>query len=147
MIAEHRRSSVRLVLVIGLALFAMRFTEAACTAQDLPPNYYHDFRGRPLPAEWTPFPADEEGFLQVEPPGLRITLPKAYRHPTGGVGVKTIARIRGDFEVTATVEIIDLEPPPKGSGAGVGVSVDTPTKSEQLRRVVGAKGKHAILWT
>jgi ABC-type spermidine/putrescine transport system permease subunit II len=131
----------------ALCLIPVSSPTMAQGADELPADYYHDFRGRPLPAEWTPVPGKGEGFLQFEPEGLRLTLPKNYRHPPGGVGVKTLAGLRGDFEVTATVEILNLETPPKGSGAGVGVAVDTPTKSEQLRRVVGAKGNHSLLWT
>jgi hypothetical protein len=110
-------------------------------------TFEHSFRGRPLPAELTPYQVDDDSLLRFEPEGLRITFPKKYKHPAGGVGVQTSTVLRGDFDVTATVEIIELERPPTGSGAGVGLSVNASERGEQLRRVVGANGRNNILRT
>jgi hypothetical protein len=120
---------------------------ATARGQEPPFDFRHDFRGKPLPTELKKFQVNQEGLLKFEPQGLRITLPKKYVHPLNGVGVASSTVIHGDFEVTATVEVIDLEPPKGGPGAGVGLSVDAPTKQQQLRRVVGAKGRHSIMWT
>ena len=38
-------------------------TTIAQGADDLPPDYYHDFRGRPLPALWTPVPPEAEALV------------------------------------------------------------------------------------
>jgi hypothetical protein len=127
---------------------AIVFVGVAHAQDDWKTQFAHDFRGRTLPPGMEAYQATEDGLLRLEPDGLRITLPRTYMHKSGGVGVRWPAFIQGDFEATTTVEIIELEPPPKGSGAGIGISVSAgPSKGEQLRRVVGAKGKHALLRT
>lgn len=110
-------------------------------------EFYHDFRGRPLPPELVLYQAVASNLVQIEPEGLRITLPADFRHPAGGVGVRTTFAVRGDFEATATVEIVHLEPPPRGAGAGIGIAIDASGKGTQLRRVIGAKGNPSLLST
>jgi hypothetical protein len=109
--------------------------------------FHHDFRGQPLPADMTPWHVEDDAKLGFEPQGLRITLPVGYIHPFNGLGVKTSVDLRGDFEVTATVEILKVDTPPAGPGAGVGLSVEAADKGEQLRRVVAPLGDHQLLAT
>jgi len=54
--------------------------------------------------------------------GLRVLLP-ADRNDKGPVGVATKLRLRGDFEITASFEIIDVPRPAAGFGAGVSLFV------------------------
>ena len=48
----------------------------------------------------------------------RITLPATYIHPWGGVGFQTAIAVAGDFEITATVDILHADRPPTGIGVG-----------------------------
>ena len=122
------RSRIRFRPLFGLGLLLFAFTASVRGADDLPPNYYHDFRGRPLPAELTRFQVNDN-LLQFEPQGLRITFPKTYGHPLGGVGVET-GKAQGDFDITATVEVLSLEPPKGGPGMAVWTLRWTPRRSK-----------------
>src|SRR5262249_25623501 len=63
---------------------------------------------------------DPEGkFLKAEPEGMRITLPATFVHPFGGIGYLIEQGFQGDFEVTATVEVLHADPPQTGYGVGV----------------------------
>jgi predicted RNA-binding Zn-ribbon protein involved in translation (DUF1610 family) len=130
------------VVTASALLLWSSFTPAQEAA---PVDFYHDFRGRPLPPELPLFQVEDNTFVRSDPAGLRITLPRTYRHPPNGVGCRASFTIRGDVDVTATVELLDVEAPPKGVGAGVGLSVETASAGVQLRRQVGMKGKHALL--
>jgi hypothetical protein len=59
-----------------------------------------------------------------EPLGLRIELPGM---PTGveQTGVYSMFAVAGDFEVSATFELISVAPPQKGYGVTCGIAVDT----------------------
>jgi hypothetical protein len=124
------------VLLLGVSL---RAQEAA------PVDFYHDFRKPVLPPELTPFHAEDSNYFQLEPEGLRITLPKTPL-PHDGIGLKTTFGLEGDFEVTATVEALHLGPPPSGYGAGVGIVVEAAPQLAYLKRQVTPKGKHIVLW-
>jgi hypothetical protein len=136
-ILMRRRSAIAAFVVLTLGLPAL--------AQEPLVDFYHDFRGRPLPPELAPFQVDDPGFFQLEPAGLRLTLPKAYLHPNKGVGCQVTRTLRGDFDVTATVDFHDVEIPSAGGGAGIGLSVNGATADVQLRRHVGSGGKHWVM--
>ncbi len=89
-------------------------------------DYYHDFRTKPLPAEMTLFNGDDGATIRQEPQGLRITIPKTYIHPWGGVGMRTSFGFEGDFEVTLSYEILHAETPLTGFGVGVALYVAKP---------------------
>jgi serine/threonine-protein kinase len=89
-------------------------------------EFYHDFRGQPIPETFKLFGEPEGKLLRVEPEGLRITIPNSYIHPYGGVGLLSNFGIRGDFELTTTVEILHADVPDVGWGVGAGVRVQLP---------------------
>jgi ribosomal protein S27E len=129
-----------------------RFLVAAlCMAGAAPvwaDEFYHDFRKGPLPANIEWFQANKENVARLEPEGLRITLPRDWMHPYGGVGVSTTFGIQGDCEITTTYEILEAEEPPMGS-YGVGVSLRVhygPKELSNLSRVVRAGGRQIVLW-
>jgi hypothetical protein len=108
---------------------------------------YYDFRGQPLSPELTVFPA-KEGVVKVEQDGLRITLPRSWIHPFGGVGVKTASGLRGDFEVTAGFEVLQADVPDTGFGVGVCLGVQRAGSRElaNLCRLVRDNGKPILYW-
>ena len=81
--------------------------------------------------------------------GFRITWPKTWIHPYGGVGVKTAFGITGDFEITTAYEILQAEKPPSGFGVGAGLRVFKAEPSGELANVahvVRAAGQPVLLW-
>jgi hypothetical protein len=139
--------AARMILaVLGLGFFALEFPGAARGADEGTVDYYHDFRSRPLPAELTFFNAEDGKFFQSEPEGLRITLPKTWIHPWGGVGFRTSFGFVGDFEVTATVEVLQAETPPAGYGVGVALYVAKPGGGATIGRMLRAGNNQVILW-
>lgn len=131
-------------LVIGIVLLAL---QGQAPAQQPTTEYYHDFRGKPLPAEFVPFNADNGKFLRFEPEGMRITLPEDYQHPAHGVGVQTTFGLQGDFEVTTTLRLLQLDLPVRGLGSGPGLTIHTESAEAKIRRVVRGGGKHWVLWS
>ncbi len=127
---------------------------AVASAQDDEPVKYrhifaHDFRGKPLPAELILFGHEIDSFAKQEPQGLRIALPM-NREKLLPVGVKTTFAVRGDFEITFTVEILKAETPERGSfGVGAMVYVnkmDDKTEGATLGRVLRSGGEELIVW-
>ena len=113
-------------------------------------EFHHDFRSRPLPPELSEFQVTEEAVVKVEPAGLRVTLPKTWIHPFGGVGVKTAFGIVGDFEITTAYEILQAETPPSGYGVGVGLRVYKAEPSKELANVayvVRSAAQPLMLWS
>lgn len=129
-------------VVLALALFA---GSRACADE-----FYHDFRSGTLPRGLALFQAKKEGVVKIEPEGLRITVPKDWEHPFGGVGVSTTFGLKGDFEITTTFEILEAETPPAGFGVGVTLRVVKAEPSNELAnlsRVVRAKDRQVVLWS
>ncbi|HWG45897.1 MAG TPA: protein kinase [Gemmataceae bacterium] len=133
--------------VLGGAVWFLQVAAPVEQPRDKPLDYYHDFRNRPLPAELTPLHPEDSQLLRVEPEGLRITLPRTpSKYPGEGVGVQTTFGFQGDFEVTATVEVLQLAPPPSGHGAGVGIFVETGPQLAYLERFIFRNGQNAVLY-
>ncbi len=112
-------------------------------------EFYFDFKGKPLPDELILFGHEIESFARQEPQGLRITLPK-NREKLAPVGVKTTFPVRGDFEITFTVEILEVERPDKTS-FGVGASVyvnkmDDKSEGATLGRLLRPGNREVIAW-
>ena len=100
---------------------------------DLPAEgFYQDFRQQQelLPG-LTLFGPDPTEVARFEKEGLRITFPPKRENPDR-VGVQLKDRIKGDFEITATYEILKGTQPTEGSGVGVElfVATGTPIKEE-----------------
>jgi Protein of unknown function (DUF1583) len=113
--------------------------------QPAPPNFYYDFRGgKPLPAELKLFGPDAETVVMPESEGLRITLPTAGRQ-TRGWGIALRYTFTGDFEVTASYELLTLDRPTKGVGAGVALNAlptQASSKFTKIGRFVHADGEN-----
>jgi serine/threonine-protein kinase len=133
-----------LVLSAGFLLLALQ--AAGPVNYGTPPDCYYDFRGRPLPPELTVF--GDNRFLQFEPEGLRITLPKD-REDLEGVCIARDFEAVGDFEFTSTFEILHAETPPPSYGVGASLFVRKapPLKaSAAVCRLVRANGQQLVLW-
>lgn len=110
---------------------------------------YYDFRDRPVPDDLTVIGDTEGQCVKPEAKGLRITIPRTWIHPWGGVGVRTSYGLRGDFEVTATYEILRADTPPRGYGVGVAMRLrksDANPGLATLCRMVRANGEPIVLW-
>jgi serine/threonine protein kinase len=105
--------------ILLLGLFGFGADDVDGKPGELREVLFHDFRNPPAPPSFT-FWGDPEGkFLKAEPEGMRITLPATYVHPFGGIGYLIEQDFQGDFEVTATVEVLHADPPQIGYGVGV----------------------------
>ncbi|HTU23034.1 MAG TPA: DUF1583 domain-containing protein [Gemmataceae bacterium] len=136
---------------VGVELIARQLGAAAEETKKPAEEHYFDFRGHPIPAELTAFGFGDEDdrFLRVEPEGLRVTLPRTWIHPWGGVGFQTAFGIGGDFEVTAALEILHADSPPSGYGVGARLRVKKANPSPEgatFCRSVRARGKQILLW-
>jgi hypothetical protein len=116
-----------------------------CNAPEKAEEYYHDFRGKPIPSELTLFNVQDEKLLQVEPEGVHIRIPKDWTHPWGGVGFRTAFGFEGDFEVTTTFELLQAEAEPSTFGAGVYLYVAKPGGGAGIGRLVLGDGRPIVL--
>ncbi len=71
--------------------------------------------------------ADAAAMAKTDAQGLRFLVPDD-RQGNGYVGVESLKRLRGDFEITMQYELLNLPDPPPEHGAGVVVLIqlDTP---------------------
>jgi serine/threonine protein kinase len=143
-------SAVLLVLLLlGLGVVVFGVTRVTGGPENLKDSYAHDFRGQPLPPELTLFGENDDQFLKAEPKGMRITIPDTYIHPWGGVGLLTTFGFRGDFDVTATVQVLRADVPPAGYGVGVSMRLqmaDPSPEGATLCRVVRAEDGQVLVW-
>ena len=110
-------------------------------------DHYFDFRGKPLPE--TIVLHQDKGHVKIEPEGLRVTLPKDYIHPFGGVGIRTNFGIKGDFDITTTFEILQADVPDTGFGVGVALRVQKAAPSQELAnisRMVRSGDRQILYW-
>ncbi len=94
------------------------------------PNLFRqDFRGGQMDERFLAyFPGPMKDEMQLEPAGLHIQLgllPMARQ----ATGVETRFRVRGDFAITASFELLRAETPTKGFGAGATLFLITDTPS------------------
>jgi hypothetical protein len=86
---------------------------------------YQDFRGeKGVLAPLRLVGPDAETLIKAEKEGVRITVP-AKRKKTDRVGIQFNSRLRGNFEITASYEILQGEQPTEGHGVGVELFVAT----------------------
>lgn len=96
-----------------------------------PPSVQRSFRGKQFDAEffqWTGPDADQ--YIRLEDEGLRVTLP-AEDGPGDAVGIKLRHQVRGDFEIEATLEFLNVaqpQGPPGIAGASVFVYMNSPDR-------------------
>jgi Protein of unknown function (DUF1583) C domain len=97
-------------------------------------EFYQDFRGKSLDAKLKSFGHDNKKVCQIEPEGLRITLP-AKREKTEAVGLTPSFGIAGDFEITLSYELIKAETPNTGYGVGVNIWMMLDSPQEETAKV------------
>lgn len=91
-------------------------------------EFYQDFRERPaLDPALRVFGPGAEEVVTHEAEGLRIRLAR-NRDPSGAVGVQPRFAICGDFEITASYQILDADPGPFGPGVNLRVIVGQPMR-------------------
>jgi Protein of unknown function (DUF1583) len=144
-------TSFRILLLTASALSGQATSALAQDATKYAHEFYHDFRGKPLPKELHVVGKPDNDFIKEEPEGFRITWPKTRIHAFGGVGCRTSFSIKGDFEITGTFEILQADEPPKGISFGVGASLrvqqaDPAPEGATIARVVRAGGKQILVW-
>jgi serine/threonine-protein kinase len=123
----------------GICLLALVFWMASSMRD----RFFHDFRVQRLPGAVRPFGPQAGRVVREEPDGLRITLSRDRPHKQS-VGVTLAQAVSGDFEVTATVEILQADvPPPFGFGAGVLMTADETARIGRLNR---ARKEQVALW-
>jgi hypothetical protein len=141
----------RLALVsfsLGLGFVPVTFGQKPVEDRQYPRQDYFDFRGKPLPDDLTLIPIGSELFVKSEPEGLRITLPKDRKDPEL-VAVGTRFGIQGDFEITATLEVLKAERPRDGFGVGASLfinKVDPVVEGSTFGRLVRPNGSQVIFW-
>ncbi len=89
-------------------------------------EFHHDFRGKPLPAEFGLFQVNDDKLVQIEPEGLRIRMLRPFTSPGYGIGVRTNFGFKGDFDVTVAFELLQMDMPPaspKAGPASIGVTL------------------------
>jgi hypothetical protein len=109
----------RLAALAVLTMLALAARAPAQAAKEWQFEFHHDFRGRPLPVELTPFNAEDGRFFRQEPEGLRIVIPDTWEHAWGGIGFRTSFGLVGDFEATLAFELLHADTPPQGYGVGL----------------------------
>jgi hypothetical protein len=147
---------VLMILEVGPSIAAQPMNQPA---EKLPPeeprepeltrDFHHDFRGRLMPEELIPYQAANGQFFRAEPEGMRITIPKTWQHPSGGLGLRANFDLMGDFEITLKFEILEIDTPPSGFGVGVGIRATKlgPNQEEfMVARMVRPQERHIVLW-
>lgn len=112
-------------LIVLTALFP---SQAA--ARDL----HHDFRDQPWPGFLTVIGPDAAEVAGHEVEGMRITLPAKRKMSTQPVGVAINFSVIGDFEITATYELLSTTRPRAGA-VGVILTVAPDLRFEKMARL------------
>ncbi len=140
---------VSLSVSLGMVLAGSGFAQPPGGDKEYPKEVYFDFRGKPLPPELLLRPDGAERFVRTEPEGLRVTLPK-NRDNLEPVKVSTRFGVQGDFEITATVEILQAERLSPGAwGAGAALFLNRAEPANQgasFARVSRPEGKEVVLY-
>jgi hypothetical protein len=96
---------------------------------------YQDFRGgKPLLPTLKLVGPLQDAEITPEDAGLRIALP-ARRDQHYPVAVATTFSLVGDFEITATYQLLSAKQPAKGYGVGVSLNVATSDAREKFTKV------------
>lgn len=100
---------VALLLVLG-----------ALTPGQLSEEFVYEFRSAPtLHPALQLFGPSADLLARMESEGLRIRLPAQRPQPGSGVGITPRFAISGDFEITASYDLVSAEQATKGRGSGV----------------------------
>jgi hypothetical protein len=137
-----------LSLCASLAFVALALAQPPAEDKKYPHDVHFDFRGKPLPPELTLTPNGSEQFVKSEPEGLRITLPKD-RADLAPVELRTRFMLKGDFEITAALEILQAEKPKGGFGVGASIFVnklEPRAEGATFGWLLRSGGKELIFW-
>jgi hypothetical protein len=108
-----------------------------------------DLRGPNIPGGLQVIGDDAGRCVRPEPQGLRVTISDDWVHPWGGVGVRSTVALSGNFEVTATYEILRADTPPSGYGVGASLRLQLADRSNDMAavcRLVRPAGVPVVLW-
>jgi DNA-directed RNA polymerase subunit RPC12/RpoP len=112
-------------------------------------EFHADFRGKPVPKELQIMGKAPEEFLKEEKEGFRITLPETWVHSFGGVGFRTTFGFKGDFQVTAAIDILQADVPKQGYGVGATLFVnqgEPRNRGASMARVARSGNRQLIFW-
>lgn len=104
------------VIVLG-ALFLS--CAAVSAAEEFQKSFLGGESGEPMLTLTSP---DAAKYAKTTPEGYLFTLP-ASPAPLAPVGLLTQFRVRGDFEISASYEIVEIDPPTSGYGCGASLFV------------------------
>src|SRR5262249_37831471 len=94
-------------------------------------EFVQDFRGAlEIKPPLTYFGRNAEKYVRLEPEGLRITTPVIQGE--AGFGVVLPVRLRGDFEVAVSYELLRAERPTAGHGVGVQIAIGTDSPKDMV---------------
>lgn len=116
---------------------------------DLKAEFYADFRGGNFDRErLVPVGVDTLyawGLLKPGPNGLRITVPDHQGEKKPYLGVTPLVKVVGDFEITASYQILALDRPQANFYPGANLNLRTQYAKEQtrLRRCITPDGVDA----
>ncbi len=107
-------------------------------------EFYQCFRGQPLSSKLELLGVP---FIKRESNGLRLTLPEGRKY-LGPIGISTLFAVHGDFDITATFEILHAQEPDVGFGVGaiLRIAKQPPKDSATIGRLVRPAGKELLLW-
>ena len=128
----------------GMLLLWPKATFKQKTLRDL---FYFDFRG----AKDAPPAFDlRNRWMKPEAEGMRITLPPERPHMNAvELGMKLPNPIMGDFEITATYQLLATETPTGNFGVGVALNINTVRPfpdMARIARVTRAGSREVIAW-
>ena len=133
------------------SLSALLLLAGSCL-QQFPAEFYQDFRGaRFTPACFKKITQGDSEDIKPEPEGLRITVPVNEWHDPRA-GIDPTFRVVGNFEITASFELLQTGDQPKGGAAGAVLQIlkDSPAsypKQAGVSRVVHPKkGNVFVAW-
>ena len=108
-----------------------------------------DFRGQPFNVKALQLVGTHTADLvKPSPDGLRITIPRGLGKP-GPIGVVPKFRVRGDFDISGTFEVLKVDRPTEGNGIGIQllVEADKPTKDAATVAWVYQAGDKGMTFT
>ncbi|MBC8868763.1 MAG: PD40 domain-containing protein [Planctomycetes bacterium] len=84
--------------------------------------------------------------LKPEPRGLRIVIPHHQSKNKPAVGFLPMLKVHGDFELSASYELLSVDPPQAGAGAGADLYIlaEKSLHSASFRRCVTCEGEDAF---
>jgi len=96
---------------------------------------YQDFRGKQLPHPPLRLVGPQlDERVRPEAEGLRVTM-AGNRSSPAGVGVMIDRPLSGDFEITASYEVLSADQPTQGFGVGVNMTISPSPAQEKLANV------------